>query len=354
MKSAMSKKQTNQKQQKKPKAKSSVKVAPVAIYSQTLGRRPSFSNKGSADGRIVVRHREYFADLNGSIAFACTSFPINPGMALLFPWLNRMAANYESYHFNRLEFHYKTAASTTSVGSVIMSVDYDPADAAPSTLQQVYQNWGSTDCQVWESDKVFRCDRADMDKMKQRFIRSVPLAANLDIKTYDVGNFNICTVGEVDTSVIGRLWVDYEVELITPQGKDNVLAYYSHMYSGGGGISRTIPFGLAPVLLGNPPNGTAPNNLGIPFLIAGEYLLSVTMTGTAVAANPITGFVATNLSTALASTIGTAGTSGAWIYKINVLDVSFPNRYFLLDFTPACATLTSCNIYITEYDYSTA
>lgn len=356
----MSKKQKPKQQQsnRQSVSKSVIRNAPVASYSQTVSRRPVFSNKGKTqDGRICVRHREYFGDLMGSVEFSCVPYWINPGNPTLFPWLSRMAANYESYRFNRLDFHYKTAAATSEIGSVIMSVDYDAADAPPASLQQVYQNWGSTDCQVWEPDKIVRCDRADLDKLKQRTIRTGPLAANLDIKTYDVGNINFCTTGQLTNKVIGRLWADYEVELITPQGEDGVAGFYSHMYTAGGGATRTIPFGLAPALFGKPPHGVAPNSLGVPFLVPGEYIVSVTASGVTFTNPPTvfwTGPGLLNKITALQGVIGVGGTAGSWDYKVLVADVSLAERYLEIDFTLACASLTSCNLYTAEYEYSTA
>jgi hypothetical protein len=38
-----------------------------------------------------------------------------------------------------------------------------------------------------------------------------------DLRTFDAGNFFLCTVEEVGADAIGKLWVEYDVELFVPQ-----------------------------------------------------------------------------------------------------------------------------------------
>jgi len=69
-----------------------------------------------------------------------TQYPINPGQASTFPWLSTIAKQYEKYVIERLAFIYKKEvseyATAGQTGKVIMSVDYDAADAPPATKQQ--------------------------------------------------------------------------------------------------------------------------------------------------------------------------------------------------------------------------
>jgi hypothetical protein len=181
-------------------------------------QKPSISqSKSNGDGRIVVRHREYVGEVTGQTAFTVVSYSVNPGLAATFPWLSTVAQNYESYRFRRLCFDFETAVSTATSGSIQMAFDYDAADSAPSTkaILMAYHNavrspaWGECCCTA---------DSSDLNKFgTQRFIRSSALAANQDVKTYDVANFHLAVSGFAGATVSGELYVDYEVELITPQ-----------------------------------------------------------------------------------------------------------------------------------------
>ncbi len=183
---------------------------------------PDISHSGSStDGRTRVRHREYIDDVNGSEAFAIMQYPINPGMKQTFPWLSAFANRYESYVFRRLRFEYETATSSMTNGSVMMAVDYDAADAAPTSKRQLMSYHNAVRSGAW-TECCFSGDQMDLRKFGiQRYVRRGPLSSNLDIKTYDVGNFFLATKGEADSSMIGELYVTYDVELITPQLPDD-------------------------------------------------------------------------------------------------------------------------------------
>lgn len=195
-----------------------MEMAPVALSRRVRIGMPDVSGSPYAgDGRVRIRHREYLADVAGSVAFANTAFAINPGLAASFPWLSAIAVRFESYIFRRLRFEYETQRSTATNGTVMMAVDFDAADAAPTTKTGIMSYHNAVRSAVWD-ECCYNSDAGDLRKFGvQRFIRSAGLAANLDIKTYDVGNLNIATQGEADTTAIGELYVEYDVELITPQ-----------------------------------------------------------------------------------------------------------------------------------------
>jgi hypothetical protein len=49
----------------------------------------------------------------------------------------------------------------------------------------------------------------------RKFVRRSAVSG--DPRTYDAGTFYLCTVEEVGTDAIGKLWVSYDVELFVPQ-----------------------------------------------------------------------------------------------------------------------------------------
>lgn len=219
-----------QQQQRKPKSKaarpkqkkvaqntssSSIKRAPVAMTQVIRTENPVFSvTRKGAD--IVVRHSEYLRDIPGSVGFSVTTIPVQPGLDSSFPWLSCMANLYESYILEDLCYEFQTMAPTTTTGTVMSAVDYDASDPAPLDKTQLASYQGYARSSPWNSFKQ-RSPKEDLHKQKTYFVRSSPLAANQDVKLYDVGNFFIATQGQADTASIGELYVHYSVRFSTPQ-----------------------------------------------------------------------------------------------------------------------------------------
>lgn len=173
-------------------------------------------SRSRADGTIVVKHREFLQDIVGTAAFTAVKVAINPGLTNSFPWLSKIARNYESYRFRKVDFEYDTMVSTDTDGAAMLVMDYDAADSAPTTKLEAMSFLGSERGPLWQPT-TFRANVGALNKLPQRYVRFAALASNLDVKTYDAGSFYMCTVGSSNTGIIGELYVDYEVELITPQ-----------------------------------------------------------------------------------------------------------------------------------------
>lgn len=194
---------------------SKVVTAPVAISNRRRTNRPEVNSSGRK-GDILVKHREYIADVAGSVGFTAVSYAVNPGLPGTFPWLAALARNFESYRFRKLRFCYETESSTATVGTLILTLDYDPADLAPESKTQALSYRNAVRSAPWD-----RCCHdslpEDLNKLKSHYVRTGVAPAGTDIKTYDIGNLFICTQAEAGTTMIGELYVEYEVELITPQ-----------------------------------------------------------------------------------------------------------------------------------------
>jgi hypothetical protein len=163
--------------------------------------------------RIV--HRELIGTVNGSIAFTVNKYSLNPGLVRTFPWLSTQAAGWEQYRFNKLEFQFVTRTATSTVGSVIMAPDYDPLDPNPTSEAYASSYMDATENATWV-DQVCRLSTKAMFPLGPRkYIRSSNIAG--DLRTFDCGNFFLCTVEEVGADAIGKLWVEYDVELSVPQ-----------------------------------------------------------------------------------------------------------------------------------------
>lgn len=214
----------NRKIKRKPKSSNKTKKvmfnnqsAPIS-KSIRMVKKPA-TIKSTTGTTICVAHTEFIADIisTGS-AFAVTRYAVNPGLNVSFPWLSNMANNYESYKFKKLEYQYKPICATSTPGKVILAIDFDAADAAPSSKLVMNSYEGAVSCSPWDLI-TYKATNANLNKFGvQRFVRVGIVPTGTDIKTYDIGNILVGTSNTPATSTtLGELYVTYEVEFYTPQ-----------------------------------------------------------------------------------------------------------------------------------------
>ncbi len=186
----------------------------AAYASQQVGKAAILQADGNS---CRVRHREFIGNVTGSVNFTVAStFPVNPGMATTFPWLSTIAQNWESYRFNRLELCYRTRTGSNVPGSVLMALDPDASDAAPTTEQIMSSYQDMREDAPWKDIDLPLRVQALRDLGPRKFVRTAALVGNADIKLYDSGNLVIATVDGTAVSW-GKLWIEYDVEFYTPQ-----------------------------------------------------------------------------------------------------------------------------------------
>lgn len=183
--------------------------APVAYSSiQRFPRRSKQTERFS--GRDLV------AVISGSTTFATTKFVINPGLSSTFSWLAANAIKWQQYRFMRLAFIYVTRSATTAKGSVILTPDYNPNDLPPSDESHAFNNQNAVEDVPWKQEIICRLDvNAMFFSGPRKQVRSANISGDLNI--YDAARLYVSTVGQADTSVIGNLYVEYDVELFVPQ-----------------------------------------------------------------------------------------------------------------------------------------
>jgi len=191
--------------------KPQVGVAAAYATGQT-SRNPRVTRSGVDSTRII--HRELISSVTGSVGFTVSNtFSVNPGLAATFPWLSTQALGWEKYKFNGLRLCYYTRTGSNTPGSVILTPDYDAADAAPVTEQIASAYHGTQEDVAWK-DNCMIFDQKILGQ--ERFIRTGGLAANLDIKTYDIANVFVSTLDGTAVNW-GKLWLEYDITLINQQ-----------------------------------------------------------------------------------------------------------------------------------------
>jgi len=300
------------------------------------------------NGNILVSHCEFISDVAAASAsgvFQAASFPVNPGM-FTFPWLSGIAPSYESYRFRKLRFRYETTSATSTVGTVMLVVDYDAADSVPASKAELMSNFHAVRTAPW-APVEFVCDQRNLDKFggQGRYVR-VGAVAGTDIKTYDVGNLVIATSDFAAAVMPGELYVEYEVELMTPQSALSSLSARSGRVVGNISVTDLSPFGSDPIISGSA-IVSAVSGPTDTFTIgpSGEYLLTWELVGTTLTrpvVTPPSGVTVTALSTA----VGTTRETFQWILRV----VS-PNAVIAVN-TSAAGSVTASDMRIAPYSFA--
>lgn len=208
-----------------------VSAAPVGFATQVVGQAPKITANG---GTFRVAHRAYLGSVSNTTNYSTLQYYANPGIAGTFPWLHRIARRYEEYRFRKLTFEFRSVASSSTAGVVMLSFDYDASDAMPATKAAQAQTIPNIENNVWMSTKLeVPCNGA------YRYVRSGDLAANLDIKTYDYGQMILSTAYGTSSAVVGELYVHYDIELRYPTEGPTTCA----LATGGLPIGKTDPVG---------------------------------------------------------------------------------------------------------------
>jgi len=296
----------------------------------------------SNNEEIVISHREYLGDIAGSINFATTSYQINPGQPISFPWLSNIAAQYESYRFEKLEYFFETQAATTATGTIVLAVDYDSNDATPLNKQQAMAYANSVRSPPWSSC-CHSSSKLDLNKQKSYYVAKGSLASNQDINLYATGYIYICVQGQAGTTAIGELYVDYRVRLMTPQLANPAIGL--SFYSAFSGTSNAAPFatktGNVPATVSS--SGTTTSISTWTFSQAWEGYVTIVLVGTGFSTGM---FAPTGTATSVENgeAAPAAGTNAVASYSVTAA----PAQTFIL--TISDTTITSSSAFFGQGD----
>lgn len=190
----------------------------ISANTVLSGKIPRFlEGKGS----VRVSHREFITDLYTTENFSLIGLPIQVGMPQMFPWLSKIAGQYQEYKINGLIFEFVSKSATsigstnTALGSVFYGVDYNALGVAPSTKQEILNLEFSGSCKPSESMMVpLECDPSVSGK-NTLYVRTTntPNAGIGDIRMMDFGKLYLATQGAQAASNAGEVWVNYDISL---------------------------------------------------------------------------------------------------------------------------------------------
>lgn len=171
---------------------------------------------------VVISHREYVTSLSdnhstftliGSSADV-PGYDLNPGNNMLFPWLSRIARNYEKYTFEDVEFELVPRNPTTATGMVYLAFDYDWDDAPATSAQEFMTNRGAMSSDVWTPLRM----RVDISRVNQdlryRYVENVARA--LDSGRFMFGGYLMVALAGTVAACSFDLFVSYRIRLQLP------------------------------------------------------------------------------------------------------------------------------------------
>lgn len=285
--------------------------APIAATRVRRQTAPVVQMAGNGE-RCIVRHREYVGEVSGATNFTATQYVCQPGLQTLFVWLANIAGNFEKYRFRRLRFLYETENATSQGGTIIYSFDYDPLDAAPASKQDVMSNKVAVRSAPWQE---FAMDVPIADMQRDfYYTRSGAVPSGADQKLYDVGQFIVATQGASGAS--GEIYVEYEVELITPQANT---APISGKILAVAGLDSTHQIGSdAAYVAGSNIGWTITDSATLTCSVAGDYLFNLELAGTVISGGITASGTATK--TLVAQNINSGATSylASWTVRAQV------------------------------------
>lgn len=319
------------------KKNDATRAAPVAIATRRTGSTPVVQTTSSG---VTISHRSFLFPVTNTLNFSAISIPCNPGLSGSFPWLGKLARRYEQYRFKKLRYEFRSVSASSQSGVIMMSFDYDAADAAPATKAEQAQTIPNSETNVWmNNDLSVRPDAG------WHFVRSGTLASNLDVKTYDMGNMWL-SAAYGNGTVGGELYVEYTVELRRPTDGPEVCGKFTAdttAFSAPVNITNATTTGVAFPFIRT-------SNTDFTVTAGGEYLVVCEANGTVMtAAIPVPTLSSGSTTSAVASinnVVGASNTVRTLRLRVETGDIiTFANA-------GTGATITSTRYYVAPIDYA--
>lgn len=186
----------------------------AAAYATGVSQNEPVIMRGPDWVRIV--HKELVANVVGSANFTvATTIPLQPGLPTFLKWLATQAVGWETYMWNKLEFHSFTRTGSNIPGSLSLIPDYDAEDAAPTDEISASSYKDLVEDAPWK-DICCKLPKDRLHPLGKRLFLRTGAVGGTDIKTYDAGNLFIATT---DGTAVNwsKVWCYYDVTLHTPQ-----------------------------------------------------------------------------------------------------------------------------------------
>lgn len=197
---------------------------------------------------VRVRRREFIADVLAPITpgtFTNYTYNINAGLRNTFPFLSQLAANYEEYCFDGLIFEFISSASpyvtNSALGTVIAAMEYNSAGVPFNSKYQMENSAHAISTRI-DKNLMYGVECARGSNAQNCYYTRTG-ASTLPVTTTDLGLFQFALAPSSTVpsgTVIGELWVTYDVALKRPVLNTNRFGLY-HLYATDATASPTRP-----------------------------------------------------------------------------------------------------------------
>jgi len=204
-----------------------VKSNSIISSLRTSDAIPAMHNNGQS---ITVRHKEYLGAVTGKTAFTVqNTFNLNPGLPETFPWLSDIATRFQEYVIKGAVFHYVPTSGTAvtgtnpALGSIMLQTSYRANDNAPaSKVEMLNEFWSSEGKPSEPLAHPIECAPQET-VLQARYVRNTSIPTTESALFYDLGVTYLAVQGQLsDDTVLGDLWLTYEVELRKPVMRSSV------------------------------------------------------------------------------------------------------------------------------------
>lgn len=174
-------------------------------------------NVQRSTNRMKLRHSEFISTIDLNPDFTATKLEMNAGLAGCFPWLNRVAINFEHYKFNYVNLVYEPFVGSQQPGQAYVMFDYDCNDQPPLSIADVANTQDSVRGALWRGWKAPLDIKACTRGLDRMLVRDGDVTG--DKNAYDMCNVFFGVFGNTGATVgtAGYLHIEYEIELIKPQ-----------------------------------------------------------------------------------------------------------------------------------------
>lgn len=214
----------------------------VASNSMFSNGMPTFS---TLEAPMRFRHKELIGTVTSTTGFTVSKrLQINPG--LLAPIIAQFARSFTMYHFHGLVFMFNSTSSdsvsstNTALGVHGMVVNYDPA--VPNFTSRIAAE-EYVGCQAAPPSHNLMLPvecKPQTTMLERRYVRSTAsVPTGKTVAECDLGTFQSFTDGMQAASLIGEIWVAYDVEFFLPK-IDDTAGDAGDIYTAGAKTSASV------------------------------------------------------------------------------------------------------------------
>jgi hypothetical protein len=235
---------------------------------------------------VRIMHKEFLGTIEGSPGFTVQKeLTLNPGLVTTFPWLSKLSSSFLQYEIKGMMFHYvptsgNFVSSSPALGAVMIQTSYRSNEPAPTSKSEMLNEyWSSESVPSEPFHHAIECDPKE-NPFQVHYVRGGAPPAGDSPLLYDIGRTYVATEGMAGVSIVGDLWVTYDIELKKPVVASDVLIGSAvsarlHVPTSAGPLSDRLAGVTSGAFLGTPGFTYIDSTITIGKELVGDYYILV-------------------------------------------------------------------------------